>query len=56
MSKRVTQNKNNNIMAEFLTLEEGKSHFGSTGKANAGLTLGRWLCPLVSIIPEDLLG
>lgn len=27
-------------MAEFLTLEEGKSHFGSTGKANAGLTLG----------------
>lgn len=27
-------------MAEFLTLEEGKSHFGSTGKTNAGLTLG----------------
>lgn len=27
-------------MAEFLTLEEGKNHFGSNGKANAGLTLG----------------
>lgn len=27
-------------MAEFLTLEEGKSNFGSTSKANAGLTLG----------------
>lgn len=27
-------------MAEFLTLEEGRSHFGSKGKANAGLTLG----------------
>ena len=27
-------------MAEFLTLEEGKSNFGSTGKTNAGLTLG----------------
>lgn len=27
-------------MAEFLTLEEGKSHFGSKGTANAGLTLG----------------
>lgn len=27
-------------MAEFLTLEEGKSNFGSKGTANAGLTLG----------------
>lgn len=27
-------------MAEFLTLDEGKSHFGSKGTANAGLTLG----------------
>lgn len=27
-------------MAEFLTLEEGKSHFGGKGTANAGLTLG----------------
>lgn len=27
-------------MAEFLTLEDGKSHFGSKGTANAGLTLG----------------
>ena len=27
-------------MAEFLTLEEGKSQFGSKGTANAGLTLG----------------
>lgn len=27
-------------MAEFLTLEEGKSHFGSKGNTNAGLTLG----------------
>lgn len=27
-------------MAEFLTLEEGKSHFGTKGNTNAGLTLG----------------
>lgn len=27
-------------MAEFLTLEEGKSHFGSKSNTNAGLTLG----------------
>lgn len=27
-------------MAEFMTVEEGKSHFGSNSKANAGLTLG----------------
>ena len=27
-------------MAEFLTLEEGKSQFGSKGTSNAGLTLG----------------
>lgn len=27
-------------MAEFLTLDEGKSHFGSKGTANAGMTLG----------------
>lgn len=27
-------------MAEFLTMEEAKDHFGSKGKTNAGLTLG----------------
>ena len=27
-------------MAEFLTMEEAKSKFGSKGKTNAGLTLG----------------
>lgn len=26
-------------MAEFLTMEEAKNHFGSKCKANAGLTL-----------------
>lgn len=40
-SKRKNDDLKQNIMAEFLTLEEGKSHFGSTGKTNAGLTLGR---------------
>lgn len=27
-------------MAEFLTMDEAKSHFGSKGKTNAALTLG----------------